>query len=393
MFSLRRLFRSASPAVPATIQASDACVSRARQALDAGDAETALTALGEAKLLTPLREDLRPLILEALAMRDLRAGGASRASASAKEKTAGAEPETVSAPRVFVPPAAAPPAPVASGRKALKRVPAPTADIAAPALPAAPAASRKSFPAPGPTEPLAAPARLAGAAPRVNPLALVATICVLLLIAISGVWATKVAFSTSALGESQTAAASAPPAEPPAELLAEIREARREVEAAQAQKAITRLRAALDRWPAQTRLLDPELAEACFREGDRLERAQNYKEAIAFYDKALALNSSHTAAQRSKGWCYFMMGRAAQNSRETARARELFNQALAAYETAVTLDPHDARAWLGKARVHAAQSDRDAAVRSYRAAIANAPDSPEATEASRRLAELLGDRS
>ncbi len=401
------------------VRESDECLEGARRAFDMGDADAAMALLARARRLTPLREEIRVLALEIMTRRAAmpEAPGPS-AAMQAMPATAAmhamrgmpAMPAMQAAPAPAPAPAAAPaanPAPAAA-RHSPERVyfaeaPSPL-KMAAPQR-AAPAPTPAPASAPIVSVPIITPApETTSAAPvaqlpqvphaaRVSSrpgvfgwmagLMLLGCVAVASGVALHG----RMAALLSGDREKKTEHVIPP------ELAEQLSQAEHELRTREPLRSAARLQLALERWPAEAKSIHPHLADAYYAQAERLVQEESYKQAAEYYEKCMALAPERTAAGEGMGWCYYMLGRLAQDRHQTRTARDYFQKSLAAYEQVIEGNPLSARSLLGKARVYSAQSRRQEAVENYRAVITRYPNSPEAAEAGRRLRELTGRHS
>ncbi len=80
--------------------------------------------------------------------------------------------------------------------------------------------------------------------------------------------------------------------------------------------------------------VNPQLAEAWSNKGGALHRLGRYEEALACCDRALALNPQYASAWSNKGGALHGLGR--------------YEEALACYDRALAVNPQDAKAWSNK---------------------------------------------
>ena len=86
---------------------------------------------------------------------------------------------------------------------------------------------------------------------------------------------------------------------------------------------------------AQEKKPEPVSAQSLYKQGYQLEMQAKYKEAIAYFDKALAIDSTHLLA-----WCY--KGRA-------LNCLERWSEAITVFDSALSLDKDCIFALAGKA--------------------------------------------
>jgi tetratricopeptide (TPR) repeat protein len=109
--------------------------------------------------------------------------------------------------------------------------------------------------------------------------------------------------------------------------------------------------------------VDPGLARAHMLRGLELSALGHLPEAVVAYRKAIAIRPDAPA--------HVNLGNALENQGE-------HDAAIAAYEEATRLDPHDPVAWRGLGAARAKKGDRERAIGAYREAIRVSPDFAEA---------------
>jgi tetratricopeptide (TPR) repeat protein len=417
-------FRSGGSADDSAARQSDALLEEARCALDDQDPDRALEALRQARNLTPLRDDIRMLAGYAAEMRARPTSpqvlprarvSASRMPAATPPMSEEDDPTAQLFPNMPIP--AEPVMRPTAAKKPVrgKAIPAPAAPSPSEPMAFDPSAFDAALPlempeaAPVikkkvggtaashrvlPTEPL--PERRSSFVP--NLVAWTAVIGLLGIVTISvvavvqsgvvqwdgfGIWAS----------ESPASSSSAPPELLPPELHDQITGARRELASDEQMKAIARLQVALERWPKATETLQPILADAYFQQAERLKKEDSFNNAIVYYEKAAELTPERADIYHGAGWCHYYLGRHFQDRKNTKTAADYYRKALASFERALVSNPQTPKAELGKARVYAAQSQRQQAVSSYETIIKRFPNTPEAVEARRMLTTLTGKRS
>lgn len=418
-------FRSGGAADDSAARQSDALLEEARCALDDQDPDRALEALRQARNLTPLRDEIRLLAGCAAEMRARPTSPQTPARVcenapprpiSPTRIPKQREPEDIPFPDSFLPPAdpVVPPAPIKKATRGKTPPAPPPASSPEPEgfdlsvldfdLPSAVAQSsyvgkKKTSGMVDPPPPLeAAPPSERRGTFVPNLVAWAAVIGLLGIVTIS-----VVAVMQSGVvqwdglgfwgGESPAASSSAPPETLPPELQDQITEARRELASGEQMKAIARLQVALERWPKATDTLQPILADAYFEQAERLKKEDSFNNAIIYYEKAAALTPERAEIYHGAGWCHYYLGRHFQDRKNTKTASDYYRKALASFERALDSNPRIPKAELGKARVYAAQSQRQQAVSSYETIIKRFPNTPEAVEARRMLTTLTGKRS
>lgn len=100
-------------------------------------------------------------------------------------------------------------------------------------------------------------------------------------------------------------------------------------------------------------------------QGDALIKKNDLEEAVARYDRALAMDPDNLRALRGKGYATRRMG-----DIETAKA---------CYERIVAIAPDDMKAWLARGFVHAADGDNERALECYNRVLAKDPGNITAT--------------
>lgn len=117
--------------------------------------------------------------------------------------------------------------------------------------------------------------------------------------------------------------------------------------------------------------LEPGHAEAWFYLGVAAKERGEWQEAIALFDRAIALDPDEPSGPHCRGHMYQEIG-------DDARGRADLERAIAGYSEALAEDPDDAepRFWRGAA--YARLGDREAALADLEAAIDHDPDKREA---------------
>ncbi len=178
----------------------------------------------------------------------------------------------------------------------------------------------------------------------------------------------------------------------PAALENELEAARRALSAGEPMRAITQLQLALERYPKHEKAITPLLANGYDSRGEALKRERKYEDAAKEFEKAVGLAPSDPSFRVAQGHVLYLAGREAQDHKESSKAKAFYKNAMAAYEKALAIEPHHAEATLGQARIYAARDERKQAVACFKDVAENHPDTPEAEEAHRMLRTLTGNR-
>lgn len=125
---------------------------------------------------------------------------------------------------------------------------------------------------------------------------------------------------------------------------------------------------------------DPNNAGAAVQLGNTYFDAERYPEAIAWYQKALALDPKNADASTDLGVSYYYTNRA--------------DEALQQFENSLRIDPKHTKTLLNKGIVLAfGKQDLNGAAESWRKVVELAPDSPEAQAAKRGLEGIAASQS
>ena len=125
---------------------------------------------------------------------------------------------------------------------------------------------------------------------------------------------------------------------------------------------------------------DPKNAGAAVQLGNTYFDAEQYPEAISWYEKALAIDPKNADASTDLGVSYYYTNRA--------------DEALKQFENSLRIDPKHTKTLLNKGIVLAfGKQDLNGAAESWRKVVELAPNSPEAQAAQRGLEGIAASQS
>ncbi|HUE37120.1 MAG TPA: tetratricopeptide repeat protein, partial [Candidatus Acidoferrum sp.] len=109
--------------------------------------------------------------------------------------------------------------------------------------------------------------------------------------------------------------------------------------------------------------LKPDYANAHFNRGSALKQLNHFEEALASYDKAIALNPGHAEAHNNRGALLQQMRR--------------YDEAIASYDKAIAAKPDHAAAYNNRGTTLLSKGDMPEAEKMFRKALELKPDFPD----------------
>jgi tetratricopeptide (TPR) repeat protein len=106
--------------------------------------------------------------------------------------------------------------------------------------------------------------------------------------------------------------------------------------------------------------IDPNFAEAWYNRGIALHYLKRYSDAVASYDKAIAVDKNYADAWVNRGVALRELGR--------------YSEAVASYDKAISLDPNYAKAWNNRGNALGELGQYSEAIASFDKAIAIDPN-------------------
>jgi tetratricopeptide (TPR) repeat protein len=153
-------------------------------------------------------------------------------------------------------------------------------------------------------------------------------------------------------------------------------------------RAITTLRAALEKHPEHKATVEPALARALRVEAGTHQRARRFDRAAVLFEEATRLDSDNVDNWIDLGLVRLEDARTRTASSQLTRKRELLSDAEKAFREAIARQEDSPVALLGLAESLALANDRRQAADTYERIVQVAAQSPEAEKARRALTQL-----
>jgi tetratricopeptide (TPR) repeat protein len=153
-------------------------------------------------------------------------------------------------------------------------------------------------------------------------------------------------------------------------------------------EAIATLEKALSMKPGNPKPIEDRLAQVYGARGEFYYTHDNYQKAAESYEKAASLNSNVVDYHYSLGWANYMLGR---NARKKGLAyTNYYRKAIAAFEKAIEVDSSHVRSLSALARLYINMNNQPEAIKMYRRILEIAPESKEAETARKDLESMTG---